>query len=127
VTTPRGWAELAALGPLVPATPCGVPAVPDTFCGRPAIVWTTMRAVPPIARCADHPPRPGEWGHGLDWTPRICVAPLVCWCGRHPPRHLTPAGGTVVDDRAVASGKRRSTPTTYAEARARTDTKEHTP
>ena len=71
-----------------------------------------------VWRCAQHPPLAGEWGHGLNWAPSRCILPLRCFCGRHEITGWTPAGDTVLDQQAIASGKRRSSPRRYAEARA---------
>lgn len=88
---PRGWDTLAALGPLGPPTGCTIPVANPAGggrrpCGQPAIAWTTMRSGPPAARCEHHPPGPTEWGATLDWTPRRCRAPAICWCPRCPHR-----------------------------------------
>jgi hypothetical protein len=81
---PRGWADLAALGPLDPPRPC-------RWCGGDGVVGTLNGW-----RCPDHPPRQGDprgdWGWALDWTPTpetTCLA-SACYCGRCP--HYDPAG-----------------------------------
>lgn len=82
---PRGWAVLAAPGPLNPARPC-------RWCGAPAVVGTLNGW-----RCADHPPRRGDprgdWGWGFNWAPNPAKPPCLaaaCYCGRCP--HYDPAG-----------------------------------
>lgn len=69
-------------------------------------------------RCPQHTPaalagRP-EPGQG-----RYC-APYRCYCGSCPSWHrpLEPVTPTVIDARAIASGKRRSSLTTYRNAQA---------
>lgn len=122
---PKGWCALTALGPVDPPRACTVlvdgpdPAVVDGVpCGAPAVVRMPTSTGADVWRCAQHPPLAGEWGHGLNHAPSRCVAPLRCFCGRCPLVGRTPSGDTVVDDQAVASGKRRSSPSRYAEARA---------
>ena len=70
---PRGWAELAALGPLT------WPGAPKCVrCPRAAIVVSVEGP-----RCAEHPP---NWGRTLNWTPSplsSCTS-TRCYCGRHP-------------------------------------------
>jgi hypothetical protein len=84
VGPPRGWDDLAALGPLDPPHPC-------RWCGREAIVGTLNGW-----RCAAHWPRRGDprgdWGWSLNWAPdpgRVCLA-AACYCGRCP--HYDPSG-----------------------------------
>lgn len=60
-------------------------------------------------RCADHgPPAQPSPPPGSTLAERLEAAGV---------RLHTPAGETVVDRRAVASGKRRASPTTYRNAR----------
>jgi hypothetical protein len=68
---PKGWLELAALGP----RKTGV----CYACRKPALVGTFDRL-----RCAEHPPQAGEWGVTMDWTPNpsASCAPNRCTCGR---------------------------------------------
>lgn len=122
---PRGWCALTALGPVDPPKACTVlvdsqdPAVVDDVpCGKPAVVRTPTATGADVWRCAHHPPLAGEWGARLDWAPSRCILPLRCFCGRHEITGWTPAGDTVLDQQAIASGKRRSSPRRYAEARA---------
>lgn len=58
--------------------------------------------------CVEHAPTNPAPPPGTTLADRLAAA------GRD--RIGTPAGGTVVDQRAVASGKRRSSPTTYRNA-----------
>lgn len=118
---PRGWPELAALGPITPTQPCAAAGADGHPCERPAIIVMQASTGPRVARCADHPPRGSEWGAGLNWTPRPCSAPRWCLCGRCPEKALGRPSSTVVDDRAIASGRRRSAPHTYRAARAAVD------
>jgi hypothetical protein len=82
---PRGWHELAALGPLEPERPC-------RWCGNPAIVGTLNGW-----RCWAHwpvrgDPR-GDWGWNLNWAPNPGKPPCLaaaCYCGRCP--HYDPSG-----------------------------------
>jgi hypothetical protein len=108
---PKGWAALVASGPVTPVEPCDR-WVDGQPCGQPAVVRSLDAWL-----CAGHPPQPGEWGCGVDWSPRPCSAPLRCYCGRCPLVGRTPSGDTVVDQQAIASGRRRSSPRRYAEAR----------
>jgi hypothetical protein len=78
---PRGWADLAALGP-VGGRSC--------WCGEPAVRWVTTHQDGAEWRCAGHPPMPGDWGYSLNWAPRACVAPLRCYCGRCTPPAIAP-------------------------------------
>ena len=84
---PRGWPELVASGHLLGhGRACGVDR-----CGKPAIA-TTMT----VYRCAEHPPKPGEWGAGLDWKPRtLACAPNRCYCGRCASHRLVPVSSIV--------------------------------
>jgi hypothetical protein len=82
---PRGWHELATLGPLNPARPC-------RWCGAPAIVGTLNGW-----RCSAHWPtrgdHRGDWGWNLNWAPNPAKPPCLaaaCYCGRCP--HYDPAG-----------------------------------
>lgn len=70
-------------------------------------------------RCPAHTPS-ARAGLPEPDVARYC-APLRCYCGRCPSyrRALEPIVPTVVDTRAVASGKRRTTATAYREAQAR--------
>lgn len=83
VLPPRGWPELVATGlALGPGRLCGVDR-----CGKPAIAATMT-----LYRCAEHPPRPGEWGAGLNWTPKtLPCAANRCYCGACPTHRLVPA------------------------------------
>lgn len=57
-TSPRGWAEAVAAGPIPrPDAVC--------LCGKPAVNASSRHWL-----CASHPPRPGDWGYGLNWAPR---------------------------------------------------------
>lgn len=118
---PKGWVELAALGPVDPPRACTVlvdspdpAAVDDVPCGAPAVVRMPTSTGADVWRCAQHPPLAGEWGHGLNHAPSRCILPLRCFCGRHEITGWTPAGDTVLDQQAIASGKRRSSPRRYA-------------
>lgn len=122
---PKGWAVLVDLGPVDPPRTCTVlvdspdPAIVDGVpCGAPAVVRMPTSTGPDVWRCAQHPPLAGEWGHGLNHAPSRCILPLRCFCGRHDVGSRTPSGDTVLDQQAIASGKRRSSPHRYAEARA---------
>jgi hypothetical protein len=73
---PRGWLELAALGPL-PGRSC-------RWCGAVAVVGTLNGW-----RCAQHWPWPGDpkgdWGWQLNWSPGPNVGACLasrCYCGR---------------------------------------------
>jgi hypothetical protein len=95
----------------------------ELICGVP--VCTVTEGTRPYAvgrRCDTHKPGPEPGG-------RSC-APNRCYCGRCPsyiplpadPRVpaapvATPAADTVTDTRAIAAGKRRSTPEQYRAAR----------
>lgn len=121
---PKGWCALVALGPVDPPKPCTVlvdspnPAVVDGVpCGEPAVVRTPTSTGADVWRCAGHPPLAGEWGYGLNHAPSRCVAPLRCFCGRHEVTGRTPSGDTILDQQAIASGRRRSSPRRYTEAR----------
>lgn len=73
-------------------------------CAAPA------RLYPGGWRCAEHgPPAQPPPPPGTTLAERLEAAGVR--------RMHTPAGGTVVDRRAVASGKRRSSPTAYRNAR----------
>ena len=69
-------------------------------------------------RCPAHTPAKLA-GHPEPDTARYC-APYRCYCGGCPSyeRPLEPIAATVVDIRAIASGKRRSSPTGYRDAQA---------
>ncbi len=69
---PRGWAELAACGPVPSGARCHA-------CRRPAITATLN-----LWRCPEHPPRKGEWGWALNHTPleQATCAPGRCYCAR---------------------------------------------
>lgn len=114
VHVPRGWAALVALGPITGRTDalCRI-------CGESAVT-----ALLKEWRCANHPPQPGEWGAHLDWAPRTggSCAPRRCYCARCPGFALD--GGSqplsdsaLLDERAIATGKRRVHPQTYRAAR----------
>lgn len=101
---PRGWPALVQLGPVPSGARCSV-----TDCIQPAVA--------PVVdewRCADHPPRVGEWGHGLNWTPNGVgkCAPKRCYCGRCPSftlsRATVLADSAARDEQAIASGKKRA-------------------
>lgn len=111
---PRGWAALAALGPV---------ARPDARCATcraPAITSVRVIDGPDQWRCKDHPPAPGEWGHTLDWTPRPVEhlrfhpdARHRCYDARCPKfvinQQGTPmAASALLDERAAANGKNRA-------------------
>jgi hypothetical protein len=73
---PRGWLELAQLGPL-PGRSC-------RWCGAGAVVGTLNGW-----RCAQHWPWPGDpkgdWGWSLNWAPGPTVGACLasrCYCGR---------------------------------------------
>ena len=85
------------------ACPCGAPDARPYAAG-----W----------RCAAHTPA-ALAGQPEPDTARYC-APLRCYCGNCPSytRPLEPVTATVVDIRAVASGKRRATITDYRDAQA---------
>ncbi len=102
---PRGWAELATLPPLTRAD------ARCYMCGEPAIRGCLDRW-----RCAKHPPRAGEWGAKLNWTPNerhlspgVCSGP--CYCGRCPHHQLAPSTAardeTAENARHRAKGSRR--------------------
>lgn len=77
MSSPRGWDELAQLGPLTDRLDARC-----EICQEPALV-----KAPEQWRCAQHPPQPGEWGHGLNWAPRTnggTCAPNRCYCSRCP-------------------------------------------
>ena len=78
---PRGWAELVASGrTLGHGRSCSI-----SRCSGAAVAATMT-----VYRCADHPPVRGEWGHGLDYTPRDrTCAPNRCYCGACPSHRLT--------------------------------------
>jgi hypothetical protein len=88
ILPPRGWPELVATGvALGHGRFCGVDR-----CGKPAIAATMT-----LYRCAEHPPRPGEWGAGLNWTPKtLPCASNRCYCGACPTHRLVPAS-TIVE------------------------------
>jgi hypothetical protein len=69
-------------------------------------------------RCPAHTPS-ARAGLPEPDSARYC-APLRCYCGQHDSydRPLDPVTDTIVDARAVASGKRRSTPAEYRAAQA---------
>jgi hypothetical protein len=69
-------------------------------------------------RCPAHTPA-ALAGRPEPDVARYC-APHRCYCGRHPSygRPLEPVASTVVDVRAVASGKRRVSLAGYREAQA---------
>ena len=71
-------------------------------------------------RCPDHTPSKLAGLPEPD-SARYCLA--ICYCGTCPHRRarpLAPITDNVVDFRAVASGKRRSSPAAYREAQTRT-------
>lgn len=84
IAPPRGWLELAELGPLEPARSC-------RWCGAAAIIGT-----PNGWRCSGHWPVPGDpkgdWGWRLNWAPKPERGPClraVCYCGRCPHYDVT--------------------------------------
>lgn len=121
---PKGWEHLENLEPVPDADcfKCGAPAVIGTLDG-----W----------RCAGHPPVGREWGArrplpaaspapwhgGIDWTPHPQRPPCgrTCLCGRCP--HYQPAArsplstSALIDERAIASGKRRAAHNAWRAAR----------
>lgn len=58
VPGPRGWDVVVAAGPI---------AREDAVCACGA---RAVAATPRHWICANHPPQPGDWGYGLDWSPR---------------------------------------------------------
>jgi hypothetical protein len=71
-------------------------------------------------RCPDHTPAKLAGLPEPD-SKRYCLA--ICYCGQCPHRRarpLAPITDNVVDFRAVASGKRRSSPAAYREAQTHT-------
>lgn len=61
---PRGWDLVAALPPLTRKD------ARCSRCGTAAVIAVPVTGAKEEWRCAGHPPRPAEWGHRLDWTPR---------------------------------------------------------
>lgn len=117
-TTPKGWDAVAALPLLERADArCRV-------CGGQAVIGT-----PNGWACPNHPPAGSEWGVGLDWTPKphMTCAPKRCYCGRCPSyepsaaTHTPPSASALLDEKAIASGKRRSAPEDFRAARAAED------
>ena len=67
---PKGWEALVKAWP-----PLQRPDAQCVVCKGPAVTATAG-----TWRCGAHPPRPGEWGAALNWTPR--VPPTGCGHGR---------------------------------------------
>jgi hypothetical protein len=71
--------------------------------------------------CPAHTPA-SRRGHPEPDSARYCLARCYCGtCPQYASQVLEPITTTVLDDRAVASGKRRSSPGVYREARTRTE------
>lgn len=90
---PRGWDACVALGPILRKDArCHV-------CGGPAVAATHREW-----RCAGHPPQPGQWGAGLDFTPNdLTHHPNTshrCYAPRCPSFTLTTAPPTAAPDTA---------------------------
>ena len=79
---PSGWDLLVASGRILGhGRGCSVPG-----CTADAVAATVTEY-----RCAAHPPRQGEWGHRLDWSPKdLACAPSRCYCGSCPSHRLAP-------------------------------------
>lgn len=67
VVVPRGWSALVTAGALPPHL--------QARCARCGLQAVALLADGP--RCGHHPPQPGEWGSGLDWTPPPLGDPVL--------------------------------------------------
>lgn len=88
-------------------------------CNRPALAryltgW----------RCADHTPAAFAGRPEAAPDPASTLDGLRKAAGADTSKPFTPAGPTLIDQRAVASGKRRSNPTDYKAARQAVDHEE---
>ncbi|WP_028472981.1 hypothetical protein [Nocardioides alkalitolerans] len=96
--------------------PCSAWAPAAGYCGTP----TTHRYLPGW-RCPQHTPAAFAGRPDVVPDPKLTIAGLRAAHGL-PDVGFTPGGETLVDQRAKASGKRRSTPQAYRAARAAVDT-----
>lgn len=109
------------LGPSRPLTPPAPPRPDLGPCGHhPPCPGRATAGYLTGLRCPDHTPAAIAGRPETTPDPARTLEGIRKAHGANPEVPMTPAGGTLVDARAIASGKRRSNPQDYRAAQERT-------